>query len=193
MNRLLQLLSLCLSMGLPLAGQTTFGSITGTVADQTGAVIPAAAITVTNEGTAEERHVVTGEGGVFNVPNLGVGAYRIRIEAQGFRSYQQAGIKLNANQVIGINAQLTVAQASTETVEVVAGAPVIDTETATLAYVKTSRDLLQLPLVARSTGDFGIYGFTYMNPGVSKVAGQSNPAVNGMRILDTAPSMDGSP
>src|SRR5215470_11210146 len=191
MKRLLTLLPLCLSIGLPLAGQTTFGSITGTVTDQSGAFIPAAAITITNEGTAEERHMVTGEAGVFNVPNLNVGSYRIRIEAQGFRSYQQAGIQLNANQVIGIDAQLTVAQAGTETVEVMGSAPVIDTETATLAYVKTSRDLLQLPLVARSTGDFGIYGFTYMNPGVSKVAGQSNPAVNGMRILDTAPSMDG--
>src|SRR5262249_39637513 len=145
-----------LSLGLPLGGQTTFGSITGTVADPTGAVIPAAAVTVTNEGTAEERHVVTGEAGGFNVPNLNVGSYRVRIEAQGFASYQQAGIKLNANQVIGVDVQLTVAQAGTETVEVVGGAPVIDTETATLAYVKTSRDLLQLPLVARSTGDFGI-------------------------------------
>jgi hypothetical protein len=148
-------------------------------------------VTVINEGNGAERRVETTNAGVFNVPNLNVGAYRVRIEAQGFRGYEQVGLALNANQVISVAAQLTVAPQTSETVQVVGSAPVIDTETATLAYVKTSRDLLQLPLVARSTGDFGIYGFTYMNPGVSKVAGQSNPAVNGMRILDTAPSMDG--
>jgi hypothetical protein len=86
---------------------------------------------------------------------------------------------------------MSVSPAATETVEVSGSAAVIDTETGTLSYVKSTRDLLQLPLVARSAGDFGFYGYTYSNPGVSKISGQSSPAVNGMRVDDTAPSIDG--
>src|SRR5690349_16738530 len=87
-------------------GQTTFGSITGTVTDQTGAVITRADVTVINENTAFERKVQTTESGVFNVPNLAVGSYRVRIEAQGFRGYQQSGLALNANQVVSVDVQL---------------------------------------------------------------------------------------
>jgi hypothetical protein len=176
---------------LPAAGQSTFGSITGTVTDQSGAAVPTAKITVTNETTSVKREVETTNAGVFDVPNLNVGGtYRIRIEAQGFRPYEQSGLALNANQVLSVNVQLTLGEAS-ETVKVEGAAPVIDVDTSTLSYPKTSVDLEQLPLVARTAGDTGIYGYVYSNPGVSKVYGQSNPAVNGMRILDTAPTMDG--
>ncbi len=181
---------LCLVLVLPAAGQTTFGSITGTVTDRTGAVIPGANVTATNEGTGLERSVQTTAAGVFNVPNLNVGRYRVRVAAQGFRDYERAGLALDANAVLGLDVQLTVAGIA-ESVEVVGAAPVINTETSTLAYVKTSRDLQQLPMVTRTAGDGGYYGFTYLNPGVSKIAGQAAPAVNGMRVNDTTPTMDG--
>jgi len=176
---------------LPAAGQSTSGSITGTVTDQSGSVVPGAKITVTSEATGIERRVESTSAGVFDVPNLNVGGtYRVRIEAPGFHTFEQAGLALNANQVLSVDARLTLGQ-GTETVNVTGAAPVIDVDTATLSYPKTSVDLEQLPLVARTAGDTGIYGYVYSNPGVSKVAGQSNPSVNGMRILDTAPTMDG--
>ena len=184
----LYLMALCIV--IPAAGQTTFGSISGTVTDPTGAVIANAKVTVTNEGTGIERQADSAATGVFNVQNLAVGPYRVRIEVPGFRNYDRGGLSLNANQALNIDARLDVA-GSTETVEVTAAAPVINTETQTLSYVKTSRDLEQLPLVARSAGDFGIYGYTYSNPGVSRISNQSNPAVNGGRILDTQLSIDG--
>jgi hypothetical protein len=175
----------------PIAAQTTFGSITGTVTDPTGAVVAGATVSITSEATGVERRVSSSDAGVFNVPNLNVGLYKLRVEAKGFRIEERTGLALNANQVINVDFRLTVGPAQSETVEVTGAAPAIDTETGALSYVKTSKDLLQLPLVARTAGDFGFYGFTYSNPGVSKVAGQSNPAVNGMRILDTAPTIDG--
>jgi len=187
----LLLAALALVYVFPAAGQSTFGSITGTVTDQSASVVPGAKITVTNETTSIKREVETTNAGVFDVPNLNVGGtYRSRIEGQGFRPYEQSGLALNANQVLSVNAQLTLGQAS-ETVKVEGAAPVIDVDPATLSYPKISGDLEQLPLVARMAGDTGIYGFVYSNPGVSKVAGQSNPSVNGMRILDTAPTMHG--
>src|SRR5262245_36422651 len=101
----------CLALR-PLSGQTTFGSITGTVTDQNGAVIPDAVITIVNEGTGVERKVRTTASGVYNMPNLGVGSYRVRIEAPGFRGYEKVGLALNANQVVGVDAQLSVAPAA---------------------------------------------------------------------------------
>jgi hypothetical protein len=62
----------------PLTAQTTFGSITGTVTDQKG-VIPNALVSIVNEGTGVERKVLTTANGVYKVPNLGVGSYRVRI------------------------------------------------------------------------------------------------------------------
>jgi hypothetical protein len=74
-----------------LAGQSTFGSLTGTVTDQTGAVISNAVVTVTNEGTGIERRVTTNDTGVYNVPDLNVGAYRVLVEVKGFRSQEGPG------------------------------------------------------------------------------------------------------
>jgi hypothetical protein len=176
---------------LPAAGQSTFGSITGTITDQSGAVVPSAKITVTNETTGIERQVETTNAGVFDVANLNVGGtYRIRVEAPGFRPFEQRGLTLNANQVLSIDARLTLGSAS-QTLTVEGAAPTIDVDTATLSYATTSVDLEQLPLVARTAGDLGFYGYVYTNPGVSRAAGQSSPSINGMRIQDTAPTMDG--
>src|ERR1035437_10037794 len=157
----------------PVAAQTTFGSVTGMVTDPSGAVIPAAIVIVTNEGTGLERHANTSDSGVFNVPNLNVGPYRVRVEAAGFQPQERTGLVLNANQVINVNIEMAVA-AATATAEVVGSAAVVDTETSTLSYVKTSKDMEQLPLVSRSAGDQGFYGYTLLNPGVNKVSGQSN-------------------
>src|SRR5262249_31161840 len=70
-------------------GQTTFGQITGTVRDPSGAVVPGASITVINEETQIARQVSTSASGVFNVPNLNVGTYRVRITVTGFTTYER--------------------------------------------------------------------------------------------------------
>jgi O-methyltransferase involved in polyketide biosynthesis len=108
---------------LPAAGQSTFGSITGTVTDQSGSVVPAAQITVTSEATGTVRRAETTSAGVFDVPNLNIGGtYRIRIEAPGFHPFERAGLALNANQVLSIDAQLTLGSGAAE-VNVTATAP----------------------------------------------------------------------
>src|SRR5215467_3242577 len=78
--------------------QSTFGSFTGTVTDPSGAVIPAATVEVINEGTGATRTVTTSSAGVFNVPNLDLGTYRVRVTAQGFSVYDHSGLELAANQ-----------------------------------------------------------------------------------------------
>ena len=78
-------------------GQSTFGSFTGTVKDPTGALVPSAAVEVTNEGTGASRQVTTSSAGVFNVPNLDLGMYKVRISAKGFATYERTGLRLTAN------------------------------------------------------------------------------------------------
>src|SRR5690242_8160329 len=99
------LLSVFLSAGWMYA-QSTFGSFTGTVKDPSGAVIPGATVDVTNEGTGSTRHITTSSSGVFNVPNLDLGSYKVRVTANGFSTYERTGLRLMANQVIDLPIEL---------------------------------------------------------------------------------------
>src|SRR5712692_8312106 len=100
MRKLAVLVTMFLCIVTHGVGQTTFGSITGSVTDQTGAVLPAASVLVINAGTGIERKVSTSVGGLFNVPNLEIGSYRVAISATGFARYERTGLILGANQVL---------------------------------------------------------------------------------------------
>jgi Carboxypeptidase regulatory-like domain len=69
--------------------QSTFGSISGTVKDPSGSVVPGAAVEVINEGTGVTRQSVSSSAGVFNVPNLDIGSYRVRVSGSGFTTYER--------------------------------------------------------------------------------------------------------
>ena len=170
----------------------SYGQITGTVTDPSGAVVPGAKVTVTNQETLIAREVSTSARGVFNVPNLNVGTYRVRITVTGFTTYERGGLILSANQVINVDA--TLALGATETVtEVTAASPAINTETSALADVKTNRDLEQLPLeMTRHLADKGFYTYAFLTTGTSSVTTTSLPVINGVRTQSgTLPTMDG--
>src|SRR5258708_16409551 len=69
--------------------QSTFGSITGVVRDPSGAVVPAADVLVTNEGTALTRRATSTSSGLFSVPNLDIGTYKVRVTPKGFNPYNR--------------------------------------------------------------------------------------------------------
>ena len=159
-----------------VAGQTTFGSITGTVVDPTGAVIPGASVAVISEGTGLERKVVTSAGGVFNVPNLEVGNYRVIVSASGFARYERSGLILSSNQSLNIDAELELATTATLT-EVRDAAPAISTETSSLSDAKNNHVLQQLPLeMSRHLADKGFYTYTLLSTGTSSVTYTSIPS-----------------
>lgn len=174
------------------SGQTTFGSITGTVADPSGAVVPGASVSVNNEGTGIERKVTTSAGGLFNVPNLDVGRYRVTITASGFARYERSGLILSSNQVLNVDAGLELATTTTIT-EVRGAAPAISTETSSLSDVKTNQVLQQLPLeMSRHLADKGFYTYSFLTTGTSSVTYTSIPVINGVRTQSgTLPTMDG--
>lgn len=156
------------SLGSPALAQTTFGSITGTVTDPSGALVPGASVTVTSESQGSIRHAKTGASGVFNVPDLGGGSYTVTVVAPGFGTYEQKGVNLTANQVINLNVTLAIATTAT-VAEVTATAPTIDTSNATLSSVVTGQSMEQVPLVSRHHADAGFYDFMLLNPGTAQV------------------------
>jgi hypothetical protein len=170
-----------------LPGQTTFGSITGTVIDTSKAVVPDAKVVVRNEGTGVERRVTTGGSGVYVVPNLDLGTYRVHVEKEGFASFNSGSLHLNANQVINVDAELSPATTSSS-VEVVATAPTINTQTPTLGNVTPATQLEQLPVITRQKGDQGLWGYEAYNVGISHAPFFT---ANGSRYIDTQPTVDG--
>jgi len=107
-----------------LFGQTTFGAITGTVTDPSGAVLTAAKVSVISEGEGTVRDVTTGSTGVFAVPNLTVGKYRLQVTAAGFAPYERTGIILSANQVFNADIKMSLAQSGTSVQVTDAGAAI---------------------------------------------------------------------
>src|SRR5437762_6984138 len=96
----LLLLACCVST---VPAQTTFGTITGTITDATGAVIPAAPVTVTNEATGVVRRAATAANGVFTLVDLQPGPYKLTVDAKGFIPAERSGVVLFANRVVNVD------------------------------------------------------------------------------------------
>jgi len=137
------------------------GTISGTVRDATGAVIPAASVTVTNTGTNQSRTAPSDPAGQYVFPLLPVGAYQVRVEAQGFTPFLQQGIRLQANTQVQADAVLQVASANTQ-VTVSSEATLVQTTSATLVQVVDQRRVEDLPLNGRN-----VLQLVSLNAGVS--------------------------
>ncbi len=172
--------------------QTTFGSITGTVTDQSGADIPGATVRVTNEGTGVQRSVVTSVAGVYVVPNLEVGIYSVLIEQKGFVTYEKTGMHLDASQVIDVDARLAVATTGTKVEVVGTAGAVLNTQTASISNVTPASQLMELPVTTRQRGDEVLGGYALYNVGVTEEEGAGYSVIaNGIHYMDEAPTVDG--
>jgi hypothetical protein len=167
--------------------QTTFGSITGVVTDPSGAAVPNAQITVVNQDTGFTRRQTTSVAGVYTVPDVVPGTYRVRVEGKGFNTQEKQGVVLDANHVVTVDVQLTVGVATTQ-VEVQGTVPIITTETATTSFVKTDTQLLDTAVMVRQGNSN--QGFVMYNPGVA-VNDSGNYSGPGARQIDTFWTNDG--
>src|SRR5882724_10062911 len=123
--------------------------VSGTVKDQTGAVLPGVDVTATQTDTGLKRSAVTDETGSYILPNLPVGPYRLEAALPGFRTYVQTGIVLQVGSSSVINAILGVGQVS-ETIEVQADAALVETRNTGVGQVIDNVRVLELPLNARN-------------------------------------------
>jgi len=103
------------------------GQISGFVRDETGAVIPGAAVNVTNEGNGEIHKTTTNADGYYVFPQLFLGRYSASVEAAGFKKFLQTGIVLDAEAKVSVDVKMTVG-AITEQVEVQASAAQVKTD-----------------------------------------------------------------
>src|SRR5439155_2507463 len=126
--------------------------ISGTVKDQSGAVLPGVEITVTQTETGATRATITNETGAFELPNLALGPYRLEAALTGFRAYVQTGIVLEVNGNPVINAVLQVGKV-TESVEVQANATLVETRATGIGQVVENQRILELPLNGRNATD----------------------------------------
>src|SRR5690242_19877989 len=104
------------------------GTIQGVVTDSSGAAVPRAAITVRNQATGEERMFTTDEAGLYAVPSLPVGRYSVAVKAAGLQTTTVNNLVLEVSRTVEQDFHLQVA-AATESVEIVATTPVLETTT----------------------------------------------------------------
>jgi hypothetical protein len=144
------LLFAVLLSGVGASAQSTFGSIRGTVQDESGAVVSGAVVTVHSLDESFDRQVTTDAAGDFVIENLKAGHYSLGIQHDGFADSVVHSVALEARQDLRIPVKLTVASQAT-VVEVDAGQDQVNTENGTISDSKNNQLITQLPLNNRAT------------------------------------------
>jgi len=148
-KKLWVLLASAMLLAAPMLGQTFFGSIVGTVSDSAGAVMPGVTVTLTNNGTGAVQTAATSGEGNYRFVNLVPGVYRIDAEQTGFRRYTRDNIRVEVEGAVRLEIAMQVGEV-TETVEVTADVPTMQTENANLSQVVAGRSVQEIPLNGRN-------------------------------------------
>ena len=159
-HKLLSILLLFVCSGLLLA-QRDLGTITGTITDPQGAAVPNATVTITEDSTGLTTSLQSNESGLFTRPAMKAGTYTVTVEAAGFQKAQQKNVLINPGAPTLVNVTLQVGNA-TQTVEVTAAAPLLQTETPTIGATLNAGQMSQLPLGGQRTFSF----LARLSPGV---------------------------
>jgi hypothetical protein len=130
-------------------GQSTFGSISGTVKDASGAAIAGAEVTLTSTATGAKETFTTDQNGLYTFLNVNPGEYSVDVDKTGFKRFKQASIDVQVQQTVRIDANLEVG-AESQTVEVTAQTPLIQTDNASLGQVIDERKTNETPLNGRN-------------------------------------------
>jgi hypothetical protein len=156
-------LLLAILVSVPAGAQVAGGTISGTVTDASGGIIPNAQISIKNVATGVSRTVPTNSDGFYTAPNLLPGTYDVTYTAQGFKSEVRSGIALTvgAAQVLNLTMQVGT---TTETVRVSTEAPAVELASSDISAVVTANTVRELPLNGRSWTDLAT-----LQPGVDTI------------------------
>lgn len=160
-------------------GQVLYGTITGEVTDPTGADVPNATITVTNQANGLTRSTTTAGHGEYTIPNLEPGPYTVAIAASGsFGGYEQKNLTVSVNTIVRVNVTLQPASVKAE-VTVDTSAPILQTETAEVNHQISQTQLAQLPITSSQGRNFqALYNLI---PGTTNVQENNSTAGNPAR------------
>ena len=139
----------CLVTLAPAVDAQGTAEIQGIVTDSTGAVIPGATVTATNIETNLQRTATTGSAGLYVIPNLPPGRYRVQVALSGFQTSLHENINLVVGQQLTLNTVLQLGEI-TEQMTVTSAAPLVDISTAQVAGLVGERQVKDLPLNGRS-------------------------------------------
>ncbi len=177
--------------------QTGNGTVSGTVVDPSGAVVPGAKVTLIQQSTSETREALTGETGEFVFAAVRPGTYSVQVEKVGLQTYRTTGLPVAIAQRLALgNIRLNVSQTA-ESLTVAAEAPPINTESADTAPALNSTQLASIPVQGRD-----VMNLLRVLPGVGSLAtvpwgeiGQNDPAgpaSNGGQFGSFTPNVGGS-
>ena len=169
-TRLLTVIALVVGLTTSAFAQSDRGTITGTVVDPDGAVVPGASVVAENPENGARYETVTTQTGNYTLVQVPVGTYHLNIELAGFGRFRQEGIRIFVGQTARIDAKLQVGNLAEE-VNVVADASLLDTQSAEISSSVTSENLNSLPLNFGARGNFAAaairnpYSFVTLVPG----------------------------
>jgi hypothetical protein len=183
-DRIGLILALFLASGSAAVYAQSTATISGTITDPSGAVVPQAQVTVHGLSTGIDRSVVSDPAGSFTVPSLQPGNYSVSVHAAGFADYRLASVTLQVDQNVTANVKLGLASAG-QVVQVQGVAPLIDAQTITMGQVIDQTTVQKIPLNGRHFLDL-----TNLTPGtvVPPVTGNLTSASRGLgaNSFDTA-------
>jgi hypothetical protein len=168
------------------------GIILGTVKDTSGAVVPGATVTARNAQTAESRTFTSDSAGDFRFNAVPPGTYAVTASSSAFKTSVISNLVVSVNTETRADFTLEVGQVS-DTVNVQATAPLLQTDTASLGTAITNRTVLELPLNARN-----FFDLVALTPGATKVSGGSSVMdgrsiqIGGIRNTSTDSTLDGA-
>ena len=176
--------------------QSSSSSLSGTITDASGALLPNAKVTAHNEGSGQDSTVTTNQSGAYTFPNLAIGSYTVRVEAPGFEAAVQQGTHLDPNIGARYDASLKTGQ-SNQSITVQADANVLQTESASVGQLVTSEQVKSIQLNGRNP----LY-LSQLEPGVNRnspltsfnfAPDFSGPVVNGARASESLVTLDSAP
>src|SRR3984893_9423784 len=141
-------LALILLTSVRVYAQVSGATMTGTVNDATGAVIPNAQLSIQNVATGEVRGVTTDKAGFYTAPNLLPGSYEVTVTASGFSTEVRSGITLTVGAQQVLNLTMKIGQVS-QKVEVTGEAPAVQLATSDISGVVSQTEVVELPLNGR--------------------------------------------
>lgn len=146
-------LTIVVAMAAALCAQNTSSALTGTVADNHGAVIPAVKVTLTGEGNGFTRSAVTNNEGFFSFPDLTPAVFTLSIEAPGFKKYRQTGIELHSDDQRSLGTLKMEIGHTSDSVTVTAEAVAVDLATGERSGTLTGAQLDEIALRGRDIFD----------------------------------------
>ncbi len=189
--RVFLLALVCIASSAPVWAQKDTGNIVGTVKDQTGAIVASAKVVVTDVERNIQLETTTNDSGEFVAGPLRVGRYTVAVEHPGFKKAVTPPVDLDVQQRIALNITLQVGQIS-ESVEVTAATPLLETETSELGQVVDNKRMANLPLNGRNFAQLALLtaGTAPSEPGARDEGGFGFSA-NGARSLQNNFLLDG--